>query len=118
MVDKLGTSEASEGLDFSAEFTLAELKLIGQLKNGDFEKYQSVRAAYVAWVDAQQLEAQKDGTPTGNNKFLMKKAKLLFMAGFYNEAGQDWQDLQDLAFNLGDQALVDECNKFMDAISQ
>lgn len=100
-------------LDFSLEFNGAELQLIQRLKLGDFEKDEKLRNDFVAWYDQGQVECRKDDSEKANVKLLMKKAKLLFMAGLEGEAWRDLFDARTLASNLGDNETVEEANKIL-----
>lgn len=113
-----GVDDEGLSLDFSAGLTLVELHLIENLKKGNFEEDSALREAFVGWVDGCMAEAAKDPTPNSNNAFLLKKAKVLIMAGMGEEAWTDLMDLRTLADNLGNQAMVDECNRLFLAIAE
>jgi hypothetical protein len=116
-MNNINSSIESGELDFSLEFSGQELQLIQHLKLGNWEKDAALREAFVAWVDQCQVECAKDTSPRSNVDFLMKKAKLLYMAGLEGEAWADLIDARTLADNLGEQAIVDEANKILLALA-
>ncbi len=105
-------------MDFSTEFSGKELVLIQKIKLGDLENDPGLKMTFVAWVNRNLGECEKDEIPQANLFFLLKKAKLLFSAGEFDEAWRDLFDLRTLAANLGREDVVDEANAILLEIAE
>ena len=116
MLDVPGGFDREVDLDFSAEFTLAELRLIAELKGGDYQQSAELRAAFVNWVNENLNELNKDNNSVRTLAFMLKKARLLIMAGLKQEALSNLRDLRGVATMLGRKDLVEECNRLAMAL--
>ena len=115
-MDNLTGKEALEQLDFSGEFDDAELKLIQAIRLGDLEKDPGLNKRYLDWLDRAMVVAAGDKYAIGQVTLLLRKAKLLFQAGRFNEAFSEAMDARTYAENmsskLGESAarVIDEAN--------
>jgi|GEM_PF-5925173 len=118
-----GIDGERDPLDFSLELQ-SEAKLIQALKLRDFDKDEKLRADFLNWDAEERLKAEKNPSPMGNFGRMVKKLKLLVMAGSsYSEYMQDdLADIYTLAGELGSKASTfaqsekDEFNDLMDQV--